>query len=310
VKFNSISRAKVHIRHYALPIYRKVAPVFEMFHQIKQVKVCNEAFTSAGLSTEITKIHGHIPEIAVFIPVAPKDYDKIPQCIASLRKHLLNPIHQFVICVKSDKRLPQICEELQCEFIDENVVAPLRKEDIRHQVDGIDRSGWIFQQLLKLSLFECVRGDNALIWDVDTCLIRKMAFCFDGKSVIEFEPNFHYPYFASAAKLLGKIPNFSVAFTCHKLLVNRKYMQEMFGLIEMKSNKKWYLEFVSAVDLNESSSISEYATYSLFMLSNHPETLVLQHWKNIAEYRKSSRLRMWVLSKWFKSISHHEYAQV
>ena len=164
--------------------------------------------------------------------------------------------------------------------------------------------------MLKLNLFECVGKDNALIWDADTCLNRKMAFLFDEKTVIEYEPNFYQPYFTSATKLLGEIPNFGVQFTCHKLLVNRLRMQEMFDLIENNCKQKWYESYIDVIDHNEVSSISEYTIYSLFMLSKYPENVVLQHWRNIAEYKKSSNLRTKMLSIWFKSISHHEYAQI
>jgi hypothetical protein len=276
---------------------------------MKQVSVYDKKFLNSGLNSHKRINFNVIPEIAVFIPVADKDYDKVTQCVSSLRRYLLNPIHQIIICGKNDNQLKKICQEIQCEFIDESIIAPIKKNEIQVQVNGIDRSGWVFQQILKLSLFDCVKVDNALIWDADTCLNRKMLFAFDGISVIEYEPNFHLPYFLSATKLLGELPNLGVEFTCHKLIVNRKYMQEMFDQIENISNQKWYKAYVDVIDRNEASSISDYATYSLFMLSNYPERVDIQHWRNIAEYRNTSCLRRMILSIWFRSISHHDYAQ-
>lgn len=297
------------IRRFLLPIFRFLSPIIEMFRQVKQVSLYKKKLLNYGLTIHNTVKSNEIPEIAVFIPVAEKDYDKLSQCVSSLRKYLLNPIHQIIICGKNDKLLKQICIEIQCEFIDENLIAPIQKNQIQVNVNGIDRSSWVFQQILKLSLFDYVKVDNALIWDSDTCLIRKMLFTFDGISVIEYESNFHLPYFLSATKLLGEVPNLGVGFTCHKLLVNRKYMQEMFDQIEKNSNQKWYKAYIDAIDRNEVSSISEYVTYSLFMLTNYPERVDLQHWRNLAEFRSTSCLRRMILSIWFKSISHHDYAQ-
>lgn len=306
---NYLKLAKAVIRPLLLPVFRFLSPIIEIFRQINQVCVYNKKFLNAGLRIPEKKDCSITPEIAVFIPVAAKDYDKVSLCVSSLRRYLLNPIHQIIICGKNDLQLRQICEEIQCEFIDENTITPIKKCHVQVHVNGIDRSNWVFQQILKLSLFECVKVDNALIWDADTCLNRKMLFTFDGISVIEYEPKFYSPYFLTATKLLGEITYLGVEFTCHKLLVNRKYMQEMLNLIESISKQKWYRAYIDAIDLNEESSISEYATYSLFMISKHPERVDLQHWRNIAENKKTSHLRQRVLSIWFRSISHHDYAQ-
>jgi hypothetical protein len=296
-------------RRILLPIFRFFSPIIEMLRQINQVSVYNKKFLNSGLSIAKDNSCSVTPEIAVFIPVAVKDYDKVSQCVSSLRRHLLNPINQIILCGKNDKQLQQICADLKCEFIDENMLAPIKKNQIQVHVNGSDRSGWVYQQILKLSLFDCVKVDNALIWDADTCLNRKMLFTYEGTSVLEYEPNFHLPYFLSATKLLGEVPNLGVEFTCHKLLVNRRYMREMFDLIESKSNKKWFIAYLDVIDSNEVSSISEYATYSLFMLRRYPKKVYIQHWRNIAEHKKTSSLRRIVLSIWFRSISHHDYAQ-
>ena len=300
---------KKNIRSCLLPMFRQISPILEMLRQVKQSSIHRRRFENFGLTNAKRSDPNVIPEIAVFIPVAPKDFDKISICVGSLRRYLLNPIHQIIVCGKDDLELRRLCKELQCSFVDESTIAPIKKSDIQILVDGIDRSGWVFQQILKLSLFKCVKVDNALIWDADTCLNRRMLFAFDGVSVIEYDPHFHYPYFSSASKLLGGIPNLGVEFTCHKLLVNRRYLQEMFDLIEQNCNQKWFDAYINAFDTNELSSISDYAVYSLFMLSKHPDRVFLQHWRNIAEYDKTSRLRERILAIWFRSISHHDYAQ-
>jgi hypothetical protein len=306
---SSKSTLKALARSSLLLMFRQISPIVEMMRQVKQSSVHQRSFVNDGLNHSKNSSPNVIPEVGVFIPVAPKDYDKISFCVSSLREYLLNPIHQIILCGRNDFQLRQLCEKFECEFIDESAIAPIKKSDIQIHANGIDRSGWVFQQILKLSLFQCVNVDNALIWDADTCLNRKMLFAYDGVSVIEYDTYFHQPYFSSATKLLGKIPNLEVGFTCHKLLVNRIYMQEMFELIEHNCDKKWFEAFLEAIDINEASSISEYMMYSLFMLSRYPERVFLQHWRNIAEYGQTSQLRRKVLSIWFRSISHHDYAQ-
>ena len=250
-------------------------------------------------------------EIAVFMPVAPKDYDSVFNSIKSLRTNLLNPISRIVICGQDTTRLRKICSDLDCYFADENLLTPIPKSNISIIVNGVDRSSWIFQQLLKLSVFECLESEFALIWDADTCLIREMCFQSGSQSIIEYMSEPHKPYFASATYLLGGdgLPTFDFGLTCHKLLVDRNHISEMKSRIEKHCGTNWYDAVIRSLDLNEESSFSEYALYSLYMLKYHPQEIVLVHWKNLQMDSQVSGFKQKIMSCWFNSISIHNYSR-
>ena len=294
----------------ALLIFKRTKFIFEIIRQMQDVRRSKNLLTGSMNDFSLKVRNDNCSEIAVFIPVAPKDYDILSTCVESLRANLLNPISRVVICGRDHPPLRRICLELRCDFVDEISLAPLPKENFKIMINGSDRSGWIFQQLLKLNVFECMADDNVLIWDADTCLIRKMCFQSHGQSIIEYLPDKHQPYFLIAKKLLGDFPEFEFGLTCHKLAVNRYHMQEMKTEIEKRCGKKWQDAIVSNLDLKEESGFSEYALYSHFMIWNHPQKVILKHWRNRGVDKPESRLTRKFLSCWFNSISYHSYSRV
>ena len=93
------------------------------------------------------------------------------------------------------------------------------------------------------------------------------------------------------------------------MLFNKKYLAEMKELIEKRFQKSWYEAYLGVVDTNEVSSISEYEIYSLFLLRNYPEKIILRNWRNLGESSYGSNFRRKLLSLWFVSISYHAYSQ-
>ena len=65
---------------------------------------------------------------------------------------------------------------LACEVVDEQDVLPIRRDDIDYQFGSVDRSGWLFQQLLKLSADTISSSDHVLVLDADTVMIRPQSF--------------------------------------------------------------------------------------------------------------------------------------
>ena len=305
-----VTMSKAIGKHTILSIYKGTKSIFEIIRQMQDVRRSRKLLTEFSSDFSLNVRNDNCSEIAVFIPVAPKDYDILSTCVESLRANLLNPISRVVICGRDHPPLRSICLELECDFVDETLLAPLPKENLRIIINGSDRSGWIFQQLLKLNVFECLADDNVLIWDADTCLIRKMCFQSHEQSIIEYSLDKHPPYFLIATKLLGDFPNFEFGLTCHKLIVNRYHMQEMKTEIEKHCSKKWQDAIISNLDLKEGSSFSEYALYSSFMIWNYPQKVILKHWRNRGVEKLKSRMTRRFLSFWFNSISCHSYSRV
>src|SRR4051794_19507342 len=87
----------------------------------------------------------------ILIPAIPKDYPTLPSVINSVREHVRHPIGDIFLIAPDSPEIRLIAERYGCLFCNESNQLPIKKSDINYTWQKIDRSGWIFQQLLKLN---------------------------------------------------------------------------------------------------------------------------------------------------------------
>src|SRR5262245_37879055 len=91
-------------------------------------------------------------KLEVVIPCLDKDLATLPLVIDSLRNFLKHPLGNiYIISPISAGDTAIFCRQNNCVFIDETKIAPVEKTSIHHRPKGRDRSGWIYQQLIKLN---------------------------------------------------------------------------------------------------------------------------------------------------------------
>lgn len=248
--------------------------------------------------------------IDVIVPVAHKDMEIIPYCIKSIQKHVKHPINKiFIISAKTDD-ITTFCSTNGCNFIDEDTVLPINKKDIKYNVGTKDRSGWLFQQLLKLSGDTISKMDNYLIVDADTVYIRPRVFEQNNKTIFDISDEYHYSYFKTYKKLLGSDIFLPASFTNHNMLINISALKKLKEKIEKRSHLKWYQAIINNIDEKENSFISEQETYGTYMFQNYRNQMILEYWYNlslkrteISNIKKLTR----ILSPFYKSLSFHSY---
>jgi hypothetical protein len=93
------------------------------------------------------------------------------------------------------------------EFYDEDsLIENLTLSKIRNIMKNItgtsERSGWYFQQFLKMAYaYKCQCG-HYLIWDSDTIPLNKIIFWDNnGKCLFTMKTEYHIPYFKTIKKL-------------------------------------------------------------------------------------------------------------
>lgn len=255
-------------------------------------------------------IHSEIP-IDIIITAADKDYDVLIYAIDSIRKNVKHPIGNIMIISPKSELIIKLCEKEQCNFIDEDTVLPITKKDINYTVAGENRSGWLFQQLLKWSGDKYAKNDYFLIADADTIFCRSQVFAYKEKIILSVNDRLcHIPYFEAYKKLLGIEIKPLLNFTSHHLLFNRTVIFELKQKIEEHCKAEWYKAIINSININEGSCISDYETYGQFVLSNYPNEYILEHWFNLS----LSRSMLWRIQKIlkenykkYKTISFHSY---
>jgi len=252
--------------------------------------------------------------IDVLIPVKELDYDVLPYVINSIRTYVKHPIGGIFVVGSPNTKLEEICLNNNCKLIDENIILPIKKSDIIYSVqtknETLDRSGWLFQQLLKWSGDIICQNEYYLTLDADTVLIRPQIFEYKGKIIFNCSDEYHKPYFEFIKKVLGLKKSLPVSVTSHHMIFQKKKLFEIKQEIEKRTNEKWYYGIINNIDKNEISAVSDYETYGQYVISKFRSEVILEYWfnkpmrrdqlRNIHEIENLNSSR-------FKSLSFHHY---
>jgi Family of unknown function (DUF6492) len=252
--------------------------------------------------------------IDILIPCIPKDLSILPLVIEASRSYITHPISNFFIVGPSDNRIQEICEKHNCTFLEENNVLPICRADINYLVNGEDRSGWIFQQLIKLYSDVICGSRYCLIVDADTVFVKCQGFINKGKFVFNCSDEYHQPYFNAYSKLTGYQPVSPLSFVSHHMIFDRDKLMALRSHIENRTGKKWYESILDVLDATEASSFSEYETYGNFVLKRFRKSVSLEYWFNTVLSRKDFRDGIGELEERFggscKSVSFHDYLEL
>lgn len=257
-------------------------------------------------------------KIDVVIPAIDKDYDTLVFVVDSLRKNIKNPISTIhIVSPLNSTKIKDLCRKKGCKFVDENTVVPITKRDIvfnpkdKYFPNGLDRSSWIFQQLLKWGMDKICKEDHILIADSDTIFIRPQIFTFDEKIIMSCSADpCHIPYYRAYEKLLGEKARPLYNFTSHHTLFDKKLLGELKEKIEENTGDIWYKAIIHNLDQNETSCVSDYETYGQFLFHHYRENIILENWYNLSLNRndlKNIKKLEKEKSNRFKTISFHSY---
>lgn len=200
--------------------------------------------------------------IDVVIPVIEKDLRILPLCLEAVKRFVTNRIQAIYLVSPDNEVIKAFCREHGLEFVDEATVLKYGVCDIHYVLtDGNDRSGWIFQQLLKLSA-NIGNSSYFLVIDADHILLRPHTFLTKkGKTVFYRSREYYTSYYEAIWKLLGWNKSPLLSYVAHKMLFSRETLETMKKEIHIHTGKVWDQAILSILDINEFSCFSEYETY-------------------------------------------------
>lgn len=249
--------------------------------------------------------------IDVLIPVILKDLDTLAYAIAFVRQNVKHPLGEIIIVAPDLEEIKHFCAEQNCKFIHEDTVLPITKHDIDYLVNGLDRSGWIFKQLINYCGDRLCSQDYFLVIDADTLLIRPHVFLCNDKTLFNYSDEFHIPYFRTYEKLLGEKTRVPFSFISHYMLFQKDVLAELKRTIERVHHVPWYEAIINQLDRSEGASFADYETYGNFYYSRYEDNVLLDYWNNLSlkqhELNHIGQLDMNELSKAYKSLSFHSH---
>lgn len=248
-------------------------------------------------------------KIDVLIPAIEKDLATLPYVIDGIRKHVQHPIGQIMIVAPNRARMIELCRRKNCRFVDENSLLPITKKNIHYRSKRWERSGWLFQQLLKMNGDKLGNSEYFLVIDADTVLITPHVF-LDGDKTIFYCRNWSQPeYFKTYRRLLGTNPSSRSSFVTHYMLFNKSKLAQLKRKIESKGQKSWYSAIMSAMDKTKPFAFSEFETYGNFLYSQNPGGVILKKARNKGLHVNVGQIspqKVAGLAKKYRSLSFHK----
>lgn len=223
-------------------------------------------------------------EIDVVIPVIEKDLSILPLCLTGIRRCITNNIKSIYLVAPPTAEIEIFAKENDCIFVNEGTVLDgLTPRDLNLIVhsDGkdINRSGWLFQQLLKMSanIGTC---NHYVTIDSDHILIQQHTFLAkDDKPVLYLSEERNPAYRDNIHRLLpnSKINLNPWSFVAHKMLFSKKLLKQLQNQIIAENNGNTWIEAIlKKYDHTQISGFSEFELYGNFIKQKH-----LLPWKQI-----------------------------
>lgn len=205
--------------------------------------------------------------IDVLIPVAGVDWDVLRVTIDGVRRNLAHPVGTIWIVTSLGSKAAAVADELGCEVVDEQAVLPIRREDIDYRAGAVDRSGWLFQQLLKLSADTISSADHVLVIDADTVMIRPQSFTSGDKVVLFHSGEYHPPYFEAYRAVTGLAPATRLSCTTHHMVLRRESLQGLKSLMALHRSVPWWQAVLDTCIYDSASGFAEYEVYGNYELT-------------------------------------------
>lgn len=215
------------------------------------------------------------------------DLNSLEVSLASVRKFLRHEIGDIHVVSPVSDRIREFCAEHSCVWHEETGVLGFGAAGLHLRVGTKDRSGWLFQQLIKLHADRISSSAHALLLDADTVLLGPQVFEKDGRMVLLVGDEYHAPYFQAYRKLLKRNPVKDFSFVTHQMIVDCGKLPALRKEMEQKGDgRPWWQLIVDAYDRTQISGFSEYETLGNWMAERFPEAVEFEYWFNRAEPRR------------------------
>lgn len=253
----------------------------------------------------VKKVTPSTEPIDVIIPIIAKDLETLPLCLEGVRHCVEHPIKDIYIVAPDDAAIKEFCSSNNLKFIHEESVLGFGPKDMGMTItfpDGktINRSGWLFQQFIKLSgnVGTC---RHYLCIDADHILIHPHSFLSDdGKTVFYMSYEEVQPYYNNIHKLFPGMQLASLSYVDHKMLFDKQRLATLHQQLEKGGKKPWYQVIMDSYDRSQQSGFSEFELYGNYTPS---EEKVLRPWlqkmlraKDFADY--ATLQKRWKGKRW------------
>lgn len=190
-------------------------------------------------------------------------------------------------------------EKIPVEFLDEDNLYPGMTfqtvkqviEDISDSdIKAVKRTGWYFQQFLKMAYCMRCEGKNYLIWDADTIPLHPIKMVNNaGQYYFDVKTEYNKAYFTTLHVLFTELKKSNeYSFIAEHMLIDTEIMRELLGQIEKNSElcgENFWDKILRAIATEDlaNSGFSEFETYGTYVEQYHKEEYQIRKWRSLRE---------------------------
>ncbi|MDE6435774.1 MAG: hypothetical protein K2L07_16310 [Lachnospiraceae bacterium] len=198
--------------------------------------------------------------------------------------------HKKIIIVGSAS-LQQKCEKISdiCFMDEDKMLEGLSfqtvKQAVKHRnLHAVKRTGWYFQQFLKLGYARVCDEEEYLVWDADTIPLKRLAMSRrDGRLFFDVKSEYHLPYFKTIQTLLPdlRIRETGFSFISEHMVLRKEIVLSLLNKIEENDNipgQIYWEKIINAIERSElpRSGFSEFETYGQFVLNFYKDEYLIR----------------------------------
>ncbi len=214
--------------------------------------------------------------IDVVIPAIESDLSILPLCLQGIRDNVKHSIGNIYLVSPESKTIREFATQHGLVFIEETSVLGYSPSDINYVVyTGLNRSGWIFQQLIKLS-GRVGTAEYFFVIDADHILLKPHVFIAANNKMVFYQSSeCNIPYYRNIKKLLGRFPVSWFSYVSHKMLFKKAELAALHKAIEANSQlgTSWDKIIIASLDTNDRAGFSEFELYGNFIDKDKKITL-------------------------------------
>lgn len=239
--------------------------------------------------------NGENMNFEIIIPIAKTDIEALKNSLPYIHGQFQNRKISIIANKEIEKEFGKF-EYLN--FIDENEMIDglnfIKVKELLYKryPKSQRRTGWYFQQFLKLGYAYISNCDYYLSWDSDTLpLVGKKMFDDKDRPYLDCVEcvKEDYPYFETIKKIWpdGTVKNtFNKSFITEHMMFNVKIVRCMLNEIlnnDGLEGKTFFEKIINAIPVEylNLSGFSEFETYAAFVISKKQDEYVIRNWKNL-----------------------------
>ena len=205
--------------------------------------------------------------IDIAVMVTEKDLRILPLCLQGIRKCVNNIVDNIYIISPKSSRIEDFCLADNLVYVEESSILGYSPKALHIMVETnqgtVNRSGWLFQQLVKLS-GRVGTNRHILFVDSDHVLLKEHLFLTsDNKTIFYMSEEYNWPYFENMRVLLNRKVRYPLlSYVAHKMLFDKEKLRELHKEIEnAHPGQSWDEAIINCYDRCQKSGFSEFELY-------------------------------------------------